>query len=106
MGIFAIYVNITLKTAREIALQNELLNLRMSIEHYRVINDCFPRELSDLLKKDLTSKGPNGILQKQKFLQSFRTDKEGNLLDPFCNKYSYDNKSGKVWSQTKGYQSW
>ncbi|MDI6758941.1 MAG: type II secretion system protein, partial [Candidatus Omnitrophota bacterium] len=49
IGSFAIYANIILGTAREIALQNELMNMRLAIEHYRIINAKYPTELSDLV---------------------------------------------------------
>lgn len=48
IGVFAVYAGLTLKSARETALKSELMNLRMSIEHYRVINAKLPDDLNVL----------------------------------------------------------
>lgn len=105
-GTFATYANKTLKAAREIALQNELVNIRMSLEHFRVVYNKFPDDLSELVKERLTNKNSDSILKTSKFLKSFRVDQEGCLLDPFLNRYAYDNATGAVYSQTKEHERW
>jgi len=106
IGAFAVYAGFTLKAARETALRNELVNLRMSIEYYRMINGAFPRDLSALLKQHLTSRLPNNTISYNYFLKPFHLDREGNLLDPFLNKYAYDEGNGAVYSQTQNYERW
>ena len=106
MGTFAVYANITLKVAREIALQMELNNIRMSIEHYHTINGKFPEDLVTLIKEEFTFRTSDGILLHSNFLKPFRVDKEGNLLDPFMNRYYYELEDGRVSSRTIGYENW
>lgn len=106
LGTFAIYANKILSIARQAALQNELINLRMSIEHYRVICGSLPEDLFALINKDFTFQNQDDIIPPNKFLRPFRVDKEGYLLDPFIHRYVYDNRVGNVRSQTKGYESW
>ena len=106
IGTFAIYASTTLKVARETALRMELGNIRISIEHYRVINGEFPENLVTLLNQEFTFKTLDGITEESNFLKPFRIDEQNNLKDPFLNRYSYDNKYGRVKSQSKGYESW
>lgn len=94
-GLFAVYAKMALKTVRESALINELINLRMSIEHYRVVKGGLPDDLFTLVND-----GHN------KFLKPFRVDKQGFMLDPFMHRYLYDKRDGRVRSQTKRYENW
>ncbi|MDD5352138.1 MAG: type II secretion system protein [Candidatus Omnitrophica bacterium] len=105
-GIFATYLNITLRIARETALQMELSNIRLAVEHYYLVNDKFPDNLTALSNQEFTFKDLNGIIFHNKFLESIRLDKQGELADPFSNKYYYDSQEGRVRSQTKGYENW
>lgn len=106
IGTFAVYALNTLKAAREIALQSELRNIRMSIEHYRITTGEFPRDLSELTKQLLTGYSSDSTITVQQFLKPFRLDKEGFLLDPFFNRYSYNKACGIVYSETKRYRQW
>ncbi len=107
IGSFAVYANITLGAARETALQNELMNIRMALEHYRIINAKYPIDLSELYKKKvLTSENFTGIILSEQFIKGARLDKEGYLLDPFINRYGYNADEGRVYSKTKGYEKW
>lgn len=106
VGTFAIYVNLTLKSAQEEMLCYELMHIRMAVEHYRMINKKFPEDLSCLLKKDLTFKGKDNKIISGVYLKFSRLDREGKLLDPFMNRYIYNQASGKVYSPTKGYERW
>ena len=106
LGVFAIYANINLRIAREAALRNELINIRMSIEHYRIINGKLPENLFTLMNQEFTFRSSDDIIIRKKFLKPFKVDKQGYLLDPFMNRYSYSWEEGKVSSQTKGYESW
>ena len=106
LGVFAVYANINLKAARETALENELNNIRMSIELYQIIKGKLPEDLVSLTNQKFTIKTIDGIMVQKKFLKPFHIDKQGYLLDPFMNRYSYEPNEGKVSSQTKGYENW
>ncbi len=106
MGVFAVFAKINLKAARETALRNELNNIRMSIELYKIIEKRLPNDLISLINQELVFKTKDGIIMKKRFLQPFRLDKNGNLLDPFMNGYIYEQKNGKVFSSTLGYARW
>lgn len=106
IGIFAGYTNLTLRVAKETALQSELNNIRMSLEYYRMIHGAYPQDLSSLTKQILTENYLDSMIKNKPFLNHSRVDKNGNLIDIFMNKYSYNKLSGMVYSQTKGYQHW
>ena len=106
IGLFAMYANTTLRLAREAALQNELMNIRMSIEYYRMVKGKLPESLFLLMNQKITFKDLGGVLAGKGFLKSFRVDEEDNLLDPFRNRYYYDNREGRVNSRTKGCENW
>ena len=105
-GVFAIYANVTLRIAREQALGSELSNIRVSLEHYIIINGALPPNLITLMNNDFTLKDLDGKIIYKKFLKPFRIDKQGYLLDPFMNQYKYDMKTGRVFSGTKEYRNW
>jgi len=105
-GVFIYFAGGTLRAGREEALRNELGNIRMSIELYRVINERFPENLIELMNQNLTLENDKGILLEKEYLRPFRTDKEGHLLDPFMSRYAYNMKTGVVKSQTTEYQDW
>ncbi len=106
MGTFAAYADRALKVAKDMALQNELVGIRMAIQHYLIINNRLPRDLDELLKKSLTIKNPDGTVTYGSYLKAVLVGKDGSLLDPFQNKYNYDSISGLVWSQTPGCENW
>jgi type II secretory pathway pseudopilin PulG len=106
MGIFAAYAHTYVRVARETALRNELSNIRMSIEYYRIVRGHLPEELADLVNEPLTKKEADVNIKSSKFLSNFRVSKDGFLLDPFMNKYNYDSKSGQVWSEAEGRANW
>ena len=106
IGVFAGYARITLRVAREVALRNELNNIRMSIQHYWVTNSKLPKDLFSLVNQDFTIRSRDGTILTKKYLQLFRIDEEENLLDPFLNMYYYSAKEGRVFSGTKGYEGW
>jgi hypothetical protein len=106
IGMFAVYAGMTLVAARDLALRNELANIRMSIEHYLIVNGHLPEYLADLTKEYLTSAPGTDKISKYTFLKAFRTDKNGSLLDPYSVGYGYDAINGRVWSQANGRQGW
>ncbi len=106
IGTFLVYANATLSVAKEVALRNELGYIRMAIEHYRIVNSEYPQELKDLMQEYLPDKVVVNIITTQAYLKPVRVSQEGELLDPFRNKYFYDSNSGRVWSSSKGFEGW
>lgn len=106
MGLFSAYANTYIRVARETALRNELSNLRMSIEYYRIVKGHIPRNLTDLINDRLTSAGADVNITANTFLANFRLSRDGFLLDPFMNRYIYDNATGRVWSESVGRKNW
>jgi len=106
IGSFGWYAHRTLLAAREVSLRNELVNLRMSIELYRVLNGVFPQRIEQLFEKSFTLKMDNGKIISTIQLKPFRFDRDGRIADPFLHRFGYDSQTGRVWSQTKGYSEW
>ncbi len=106
IGALAGYINITLRIAKETAMRYELANIRISLEHYRMINNSLPENITVLINQDFTYKTAGGVILRKNFLEPFRLDKDGFLLDPFKEKYYYNSKDGRVSSRTKGYEAW
>ena len=106
IGALAGYINITLRIAKETAMRYELANIRISLEHYRMINNSLPENITVLINQDFTYKTAGGVILRKNFLEPFRLDKDGFLLDPFQQKYYYNTEDGRVSSRTKGYEAW
>lgn len=94
IGTFSFYAEVGLKVARETALRNELQNIRMAISYYHIVNKRFPDSLEKLKKERYIFLGGNYAAKRE------------YLLDPFFNKYQYNNETGRVWTTTGKYQSW
>ena len=105
-GIFALYFSTMLRLSQEATLRSELTNIRTSIEHYLAITGKLPQDLTVLMEQEVEFKGHDDIINSKKYLEPFRIDKEGQLIDLFGNQYYYDQSQGRVFSQTKGYQCW
>ncbi|MDD5432130.1 MAG: type II secretion system protein GspG [Candidatus Omnitrophica bacterium] len=105
IGLFANYFNIVLRAGREEALKNELMNLRLAIQHYQINNNSFPVSLQELTNIKLTPKDFSYKIM-YKYLNYYRVMKDGTLVDPFLNRYAYDKNKGQVNSTTKGYERW
>lgn len=106
LGVFAIYAKATLRAGRETALREELNNIRTSIKHYHMIRGKLPEDLLILMKQEFTFRRSDGIVISRPYLEPFRMDGKGNLLDPFLKKYVYDRETGQVATSSKTYQSW
>jgi len=105
-GVFAVYGKMAVGVVRKQALSSELNNIRMSIKHYRIIKGQLPKDLVSLTEQDFTFNGKDDIIMRKSFLRFSRVDKEKKLLDPFLNRYYYNARSGRIKSQTKGYETW
>lgn len=89
IGTFSIYANKLLHEAQELALKHELAAVRMRLKLFEILYDKKPKSIQEFFEAE---KG--------------RLDDQGNLLDPFGNKYIYDLKKHIVISSTPGYENW
>jgi len=112
------------KVVKEYALMSELGNIRISVLLYFVINKKFPDSLKQMvdekiilpfqdteaIKKMTGNAGitvqTGTIIIDRTYLEKMSMDKEGNILDPFGNPYTYDARLGKVSSSTQSYGGW
>lgn len=92
--------------ARETALQSGLLNIRMAIRVYRMVNERYPEDLKALVNKRFILTVREDTIFTQEYLRTLAVDEEGYPLDPFGNRYRYDPMSGYVASATEGYENW
>ncbi|MCX5701190.1 MAG: type II secretion system protein [Candidatus Omnitrophica bacterium] len=106
IGTFANYASYVLKIGKETTLRNELANIRMAVEYFRIINTRLPSDLMELVNKELTNSKENSIILQKNYIRPFRVNSQGYLLDPFMNRYIYTPWDGLVHSNTKGFESW
>jgi len=99
--------------AQETALRTGLTNIRTSIKLFKMLNGRNPRSLNELIEQNVMlpariGKGPYSgpVFFNQKYLKVEAVDTQGELLDPFGNRYTYDALGGEVRSGTKGYEVW
>ncbi len=97
--------------AQKVALRNELGGIRLALQLYKIRNNRYPADLRVLLKEQYLwptgqEPGKEGAIFKQAYLEAQSLDVEGHLLDPFGNRIAYNPQTGRVWSQTKGYEAW
>lgn len=92
--------------AREVTLQTGLANIRKGIELYQALKGQNPSDLKSLVRARYVIPTRQDTFFSGEYLRAQAQDKEGNLLDPFGNRYEYDRNNGKVSSGTKGYETW
>lgn len=98
--------------AREAALKTGLMNIRTSIELFKILNRRCPKDLAEMTDKNImlparSGKEPYaGSFFKQKYLMMQVLDAHGNYLDAFGSPYLYNAEQGTVRSTTPGYGSW
>ncbi len=91
--------------ARKVALQTELVNLRQAILLYKMTKGKYPENLKVLMSENIVMPYKDTIVTA-KYLEHYSVDEENNILDPFDVPYEYDQVSGKVWSNKKGFHDW
>jgi len=94
IGMFGIFASKVVMVAQEVALRNELYNLRLSLELYKVFNRSNPNELREIYSVS------------DYFVLVRRFGKNGKLVDPFGNEYYYNARTGRVRSATEKYVNW
>lgn len=96
--------------AQKAALRTELGGIRMTLQLYHIRSGRYPADLRDLLKEKYLlptqEAGKEKKMFEQAYLETRSLDAEGYVLDPFGSRLGYDPKTGRVWSQTKGYEDW
>lgn len=100
------YYHMTVKVAKEVALQAGLVNIRKTIQLYQFMEHQYPPDLGSLTQKRLVLPAREDTFFKKEYLSSVAADPEGHLLDPFGNRYRYDPRNGRVSSGTPGYETW
>ena len=100
------------KEARETAVKAELVNIRTSIQLFKMLNGRNPESLNEMIEKNVMLPARigadiyTGSFFKQKYLMANAVDAKGNLLDAFGNPFTYDPNGGEVKSSTKGCDIW
>lgn len=98
------YESVT-REARKVALQTELVNLRQAILLYKMTKGKYPETLKALISENIVMPYKDTIITA-KYLEHYSADEENNILDPFDIPYKYDQATGKVWSNKKGFEDW
>ena len=92
--------------ARESALRSALTSIRMAVKVYEMVNNRYPEDILQLVNKRYLLKVREDTFFTQEYLRSISVDGEGYPLDPFGNRFRYDQGSGYVTSNTQGYEEW
>lgn len=93
------------REAKEVTLRTGLVNIRSGIVLYQALEQHYPADLRSLVHRKYLLPVRDEIISGE-YLLAQAVDGEGNLLDPFGNRYRYNSVSGHVVSSTKGYESW
>jgi type II secretory pathway pseudopilin PulG len=101
LGILGVRRSMSTRTAREIALMDELRAVRTAVTLYLEVNKAYPPNLKVLTSNSFTLGSKNVT-----YLTNVETDAEGSPVDAFGNKFNYDPTTGKVTSVQKGYEEW
>lgn len=96
----------SVRVAREVALISELSNIRTAVRLYQIMNKRNPLSLKDMMTESYVAPYRTDTVIKQPYLEHTSIDEGGNILDPFENPFTYNNRLGIVRSATKGYEGW
>lgn len=110
------------RQAREAALKWELRNLRSAVALFSFFNSRVPRSLHEVLERGFIEPFRRDVklgmvrveplqLRMKNFIstdliQEMGIDDEGNILDPFGNKYVFDPVGGRLFTTTPGFETW
>ena len=89
------------RNANEQVLMAQLLQIRTSVMLYTVVNKEHPATLKTMVDEKLTL--PDGDVKS--YLIGLKPD-NGTFIGPFDYPYSYDAKTGWVWSDNPKYSTW
>jgi len=93
-GVFAGYWIKTLEESREVVLENQLTNLKYSLELYMMLEGQYPKDLRELSKRYVGVK--ENKLYGRRYLEHQVQDEEGYPIGPYGRRFIYDKKTGKV----------
>ena len=105
IGIAVPYYHRLALEAKKVTLRAGLVNIRGGIGLYHALEQHYPTDLKSLVHRKYLLPVSNEIISGE-YLMAQSVDGEGNLLDPFGNRYRYDSATGRVTSNTKGYENW
>ncbi|MBU1146992.1 MAG: type II secretion system protein GspG [Candidatus Omnitrophica bacterium] len=93
-AVFARYWIVHLKEAREAALENQLTNIKLSLELYTIAEGRYPEDLRELDKRCEVGRGDS--IYTRKYLEHQFVDKDGYPVDPHGQRFIYDEKTGTI----------
>lgn len=93
-GIFAGEWLVHLKETRKVALENQLTNMKLSLELYMIVEGQYPDDLRELDKRCMRFREDS--LYGKKYLELQAQDRGGYPIDPYGRRFIYDNKSGTI----------
>ena len=112
-GVVIVKYQRVFREARETAVKAELVNIRTSIQLFKMLNGRNPQSLKEMTEKKVMyaarigpEKYTGPIFFKESYLMEYATDKEGNIIDAFGNPFVYDAIKGEVRTTTQGYEIW
>jgi competence protein ComGC len=100
------------REAQEVAVKTGLVNIRMSVRLFKVLNNRNPESLKELTEKRVILPARigtdrySGSFFDQNYLMSHAVDSKGNIVDAFGNPFAYDPARGEVKATTKGCENW
>jgi type II secretory pathway pseudopilin PulG len=103
---------ISIGTTRETALMVELSNLRTAINFFVMAKKRLPLSLNELTREKAVVTGhviegkEYYLVIGSSYIQTMKNDEEGYPTDAFGNRFSFDPATGRLWSSTKGYETW
>ncbi len=99
LGVFVGYWGKTLEESREVTLENQLTNLKYSLELYMILEGEYPKDLRELNNRYIRVR--ENKLYGRRYLEHQVQDEEGNPIDPYGHRFIYNRKTGKVKRGTK-----
>ncbi len=90
---------VNLSEAREVALENQLTNLKHSLELYMIVEGHYPVDLRALNKSYNLS--AEDSLYERRYLELQAQDKEGYPVDPYGRRFIYNSEKGTVKRRTE-----
>lgn len=106
IGVVIPYYQKLEQEGKEITLKTGLMNIRKGIELYQALQGFYPADLKTLVQARYAIPFRDNSVFSGEYLSSQTVDPEGNLLDPFGNRYRYNKKDGTVFSGTSGFEKW
>lgn len=105
-GVFMTTYGRMIQEARETALKMDLVNIRLSIQLYRVLTGRYPGDLKELLSTRFLVPTKEGTIFSDQYLKTQTLDPSGYPIDPFGERYLYSPAKGNLSSGTAGYEYW